>query len=426
MVEDGLSLEVATEELRVADEELRAQQETIDKLVRGRLADELATSRLAAAMPVPLVDTDGAGAIVRANPAAGALLHLDVARLRGKPLLAFVAADDRRAVRTALTRAAGSGETTHLVAHLTPRKDGVVLVDIAMLPAPPPAPGAAVVRAEPDGDRRPGPEEPVAARWVLSVRGESGEPDTRALAALAAMSTLPVATSELRSVLHQVASLAVEGTAPAISASLTVGPPSEPEFVVSTDMLSQSVDGAQFHHGAGPGWDAYASGGPVTTGDLAGDPRWTGLGDLVKTEGSLTVLAVPMLDGTAPVGVLSLVGTAALTRATEVRKVQSFGITAAAIVREHRAIADLRRIESQLRAALTSRAEIDQAKGVLMAQRGLTADQAFTELTRASQHANVKLRDIARQVVDAVAVGDRSVTAPSVPARPRRGSGSPS
>ena len=54
-----------------------------------------------------------------------------------------------------------------------------------------------------------------------------------------------------------------------------------------------------------------------------------------------------------------------------------------------------------LRAAMDSRAVIEQAKGVLMARDRCTADEAFAVLTRISQHRNVKLRELARTIVDA-------------------------
>lgn len=59
-----------------------------------------------------------------------------------------------------------------------------------------------------------------------------------------------------------------------------------------------------------------------------------------------------------------------------------------------------------LRAALTSRPVIDQAKGILMGQHGCTADEAFEMLADASQRQNRKLRDIARGIVDSVQGAD--------------------
>ena len=48
-----------------------------------------------------------------------------------------------------------------------------------------------------------------------------------------------------------------------------------------------------------------------------------------------------------------------------------------------------------LRAALTSRATIDQAKGVIMADRRCTAEEAFALLRELSNHSQVKLADVA-------------------------------
>jgi AmiR/NasT family two-component response regulator len=52
-----------------------------------------------------------------------------------------------------------------------------------------------------------------------------------------------------------------------------------------------------------------------------------------------------------------------------------------------------------MRVAMESRAVIEQAKGVLMAQRGVDAGQAFDILRDASQRYNRKLRDIAAGIV---------------------------
>jgi AmiR/NasT family two-component response regulator len=48
---------------------------------------------------------------------------------------------------------------------------------------------------------------------------------------------------------------------------------------------------------------------------------------------------------------------------------------------------------------MRSRAVIEQAKGILMAARRLTADEAFQVLVQLSQTRNVKLREIAARVV---------------------------
>jgi GAF domain-containing protein len=53
-----------------------------------------------------------------------------------------------------------------------------------------------------------------------------------------------------------------------------------------------------------------------------------------------------------------------------------------------------------MRLAMESRSTIEQAKGVLMAQRHVDAEQAFEILREASQRYNRKLRDIAFGIVE--------------------------
>ena len=53
-------------------------------------------------------------------------------------------------------------------------------------------------------------------------------------------------------------------------------------------------------------------------------------------------------------------------------------------------------LNADLRAALVSRAVIDQAIGVVMAENRCTAQDALAILRSASQHRKVKLREVAR------------------------------
>ena len=71
------------------------------------------------------------------------------------------------------------------------------------------------------------------------------------------------------------------------------------------------------------------------------------------------------------------------------------------VLAQHAAVAIIgAAAEAQFHNALASRDIIGQAKGLLMARENLTGLQAFNLLTRASQHTNVKLVDVARWLVD--------------------------
>jgi AmiR/NasT family two-component response regulator len=53
----------------------------------------------------------------------------------------------------------------------------------------------------------------------------------------------------------------------------------------------------------------------------------------------------------------------------------------------------------QLQAAMTSRAVIEQAKGIIMRDRRCGADEAFRVLSAASRDSNRKVRDVAAALV---------------------------
>ena len=60
-------------------------------------------------------------------------------------------------------------------------------------------------------------------------------------------------------------------------------------------------------------------------------------------------------------------------------------------------------VSTALSNAAASRCRIEQAKGVLMAAHGISADRAFDILAWRSQEANIKLRDLAARFLTAIA-----------------------
>lgn len=59
-------------------------------------------------------------------------------------------------------------------------------------------------------------------------------------------------------------------------------------------------------------------------------------------------------------------------------------------------------ITKVLESVANARAQIEQAKGVLMAAYGISAEKAFDILVWRSQEANLKLRDVASRFLDAL------------------------
>ena len=64
----------------------------------------------------------------------------------------------------------------------------------------------------------------------------------------------------------------------------------------------------------------------------------------------------------------------------------------------------VQRLAGQLEQAMASRAVIEQAKGVIMAMRGVPEHEAFEVLRKTSQDRNIKVRELAQQIVTGVVI----------------------
>jgi hypothetical protein len=90
------------------------------------------------------------------------------------------------------------------------------------------------------------------------------------------------------------------------------------------------------------------------------------------------------------------------SRAVRARRQVAFGYRNEAEVLRNK-VDVLREEVHGLRAALESRAVIEQAKGIVMAEHHCNADEAFDRLVQLSQHSHRKLRDVAGALVAATA-----------------------
>ena len=162
----------------------------------------------------------------------------------------------------------------------------------------------------------------------------------------------------------------------------------------------QEIDQPQYDTGDGPCVDAFRTGEPVIIQSTVEPGPYEAFRAVAATHGLTSVVSVPMRTGPQIVGALNLYSPsrAAFTPATAER-LQAFAGQAAWLLVNHQAYWDARSLSENLQQAMESRAEIEQAKGIIMAATGCTADEAFAQLRAQSQTENIKLRDIAAQIV---------------------------
>jgi AmiR/NasT family two-component response regulator len=78
---------------------------------------------------------------------------------------------------------------------------------------------------------------------------------------------------------------------------------------------------------------------------------------------------------------------------------QTFACYAAVAMTNAHLYETQRTLAHHMQAAMRCRAVIEQAKGIIIAQRRCTADEAFAILSKTSQDTNRKVRDIAATLV---------------------------
>jgi GAF domain-containing protein len=145
---------------------------------------------------------------------------------------------------------------------------------------------------------------------------------------------------------------------------------------------------------------AMNSGEVVQIDDLASDERWGAYRSDAYAHGLRSSLSMPIGANGQIVGALNLYSTEprAFTAEHRTRAARVADRAAGALSVATRMAAQVR-LSEQLRQALESRAVIDQAIGVIMAQQRCSAQQAFAVLRSASQNRNIKLRTVATGIV---------------------------
>ncbi|AWK70438.1 hypothetical protein CBI38_01495 [Rhodococcus oxybenzonivorans] len=230
--------------------------------------------------------------------------------------------------------------------------------------------------------------------------------------ALNALRDETVACEPLETALQRVAHTAVTALPEADAASVTRLVDGVPDTVATTDAAVAAIDERQYAAGRGPCLQAAHT--RETVRAVVGRHReeWPEFTAAAEAAGIHAYLSVPVLladraHHSELIGSLNVYSyrTEAFDPFDEqlVRLLTSAASAAIAnALRWQRAHDQV----LQLHNALRSRADIDQAKGVLMAIHGISSDQAFERLAEISQRTNTKVHEVARKFM-------RNFTAPS-------------
>jgi len=193
-----------------------------------------------------------------------------------------------------------------------------------------------------------------------------------------------------------------------------------PRWVAVSDAAMEMLEQVQQDLADGPCVAAWAEDRIIAVEDLRAALAWDRVAAMVAQLRVRGVLSVPVRLAEQPVGTLNVYTSHPRAwSAEEVDAVGAFAIVTAELIRTGVELA-VREVEvAQLRRALTSRVWIEQAKGVLVATEGMTADAAFQQLRAQARSSQRRVADLAQEVVQkaqrarlaALAVGDARMRA---------------
>jgi GAF domain-containing protein len=156
----------------------------------------------------------------------------------------------------------------------------------------------------------------------------------------------------------------------------------------------------QMQAAAGPLVEAIRYGEARRIDDTEHEQRWPEACREIAARGLRSCLILPLRTDRSPGGALAMYGREpdAFTGAGH-DVALLFAAQGGVAIRNAAAYRNCRQLVVNLQSALESRAVIEQAKGILVAEHGCDPEVAFKELSRISQNTNRKVRDISADIV---------------------------
>jgi GAF domain-containing protein len=217
---------------------------------------------------------------------------------------------------------------------------------------------------------------------------------------LTALSGVVLMFEDIEETLNEICRIAVRAVPKAEGASLTAFSEKGPGAAAASDDWAKSLDEMQYGEHEGPCLDAARTGLVFRVRDMATEARWPSYMPRAVGLGARSMMSLPTATEGKTIGALNVY--ARVPDAFDAEAVSLGEIVAGHVSLASQVSATLfrhRGAAEQLREAMQSRAGIEQAKGILIGERGCSEQEAFEILVRLSQESNRKLRDVARALV---------------------------
>jgi GAF domain-containing protein len=173
------------------------------------------------------------------------------------------------------------------------------------------------------------------------------------------------------------------------------------QFMAASSESARHLELFQIQHAEGPCLDCYRNQGPLITVDLSQETgRWPDFAPRAIEAGIRSVHAFPLRLRDRVIGALNVFGDEPLPLGpSDIKVVQALADVATIAILQERAIASAELLTEQLQSALNSRIVIEQAKGVLSRDLGVSVEDAFVVLRAHARTNNLRLVALADDVV---------------------------
>jgi len=198
---------------------------------------------------------------------------------------------------------------------------------------------------------------------------------------------------------------------------MLVAPDGDLRVMASSSDAMRTLELFELQAQEGPCLDCYSTGQKVFDRDLArADGRWPRFATEAIAAGFHAAGALPMrLRGTV-IGALNLFHLeAGEMREDDVNAAQALADIATIGILQHRAKIEAQVVNEQLNHALSSRVVIEQAKGMIAERESVEMDQAFSRLRNHARSHNLRLADVAQDVVRGAIASSALDRLPSAP-----------
>jgi len=202
-------------------------------------------------------------------------------------------------------------------------------------------------------------------------------------------------------VLRRLTSLGVELVPGSTAAAVTIAMNGGALTFAASDQRLDRLHSLQFGAGEGPVVETLRHNEPRRIDNTVAERRWPAFCRAAADAGFCSCLALPLRTDRQPAGAVALYGQEPdVFRGVAHDVALLFAAQGGTAVRNASLYRACRRMVDNLHVALESRAVIEQAKGILHVQLGVSPGEAFHLLSRYSQNTNQRVRRVSVRLVE--------------------------